>query len=299
MKDHVKILLVGDSQVGKSSLLSSFVSRHFPQEVPPVLADAVIPPETTANNVCVTIMDSSAKQSDRETLRQKISIADSIIALYDVTRTETLDNLSKVWLPMIRDSANGGEVKPVVIVGTKMDLLVEEEDIEKLHYILTNFPFALICWHCSAAKLQDVDQVFYYGEIIVTCPLSPMYDIIATEFTPACRKAFLRIFRIFDRDNDNLLSDQEVCQCQYSCFEVPINNEELMAIKKQISKKIPGGIMHNCVTFEGWLGIIKMNIDKHNFTFPWTILRRFDYEDDLRILVRHNCFDNFVSALFG
>jgi Ras family protein T1 len=95
MKDHVRILLIGDSGVGKSSLISSYVSRHFPEEVPAVMTDAIIPPDTTANNVCVTIMDSSARPGDREVLKHKIRAADSVIALYDVTRPETFDSLKQ------------------------------------------------------------------------------------------------------------------------------------------------------------------------------------------------------------
>ena len=41
MKDHVKIILIGDEGVGKSCLISSYISRHFPQEVPSVMTDAM------------------------------------------------------------------------------------------------------------------------------------------------------------------------------------------------------------------------------------------------------------------
>lgn len=61
MKENVKLLFIGDPGVGKSSLISSYVSRHFPEEVPAVMAEAIIPAETTANNITVTIMDSSAR----------------------------------------------------------------------------------------------------------------------------------------------------------------------------------------------------------------------------------------------
>jgi Ras family protein T1 len=93
MKDHVRLLLVGETDVGKSSLLSAFVSRHFPEEVPPIVADVTLPPQNVASGVIVTIMDSSAKPIDREPLKQKMKLADCVICLYDVTRLETLDSL--------------------------------------------------------------------------------------------------------------------------------------------------------------------------------------------------------------
>lgn len=296
MKDHVKIAVIGDSQVGKSSLISTYASRHFPGEVPSVLTDCIIPAEATSNNVCVTLMDSSSSPNDREVLKQKILLADSIIAVYDCSRQMTLENLSTKWLPLIKDLNQSSEhSKPVIVVGAKMDLCDEEdEEIEKLNSLLKSNPFVLLCLRCSAAKLQDVSEVFTHSELLVTFPFSPLYDLSADEFKPACRRAFLRIFRIFDMDCDNLLSDSEICDTQYKCFNSPINSEELMRMKRQISKFVTGGLYKNLVTFEGYLGIVKMFIEQHQFIIPWTILRTFGYDDNLNLEVS---FLDFITAI--
>ena len=55
MRKNVKILVVGDEKVGKSSLISTFVAESFPAEVPSVLPEIQIPPELTAENVSLTI----------------------------------------------------------------------------------------------------------------------------------------------------------------------------------------------------------------------------------------------------
>ncbi len=382
MKEHVKILLLGDEGVGKSSLLSAYMSKHFPQEVPPVVIDTTIPAEKTANGVCVTIMDSSARH--REQLKQKILAADSIVALYDVTRPETYENLLSDWLPFIKEVlsipdviyppqslSNGNSTsnlisalaqpsslvsktktvvndivsppntttnilgnqsnstsmnklnilatsgtssaskvnatanvnviapsssststsqknKPVIVLATKTDLLVsnnEDEEAEKVHSLFDLFPFVLLCLRCSAAKLEDVEQLFYFAELLVTFPLAPIFDVVTHEYTPACRYAFQRIFRIFDLDGDNLLSDSELCESQLKCFDLAINHEELLAIKRQISKMVPGGIYQDKVTFEGYLGLIQMIIENHQLQIPWTILRRFHYNEELQLQV--------------
>ena len=195
MKDHINILLVGDEGVGKSSLISSFISRHFPQEVPPVLADAEIPPDVVYQYVKVTISDSSARLGDREVLRQKILIADSIILCYDLTRPETFDSLSQEWLPLIREmnsrlypDARVSSYNPVVLIGTKSDLVLEEEiDLARIHIVLAAFPFVSFSFQCSAALLQSVDEIFYFGSMIVSFPLAPIFDVEVEEFTPAYR----------------------------------------------------------------------------------------------------------------
>jgi hypothetical protein len=190
--------------------------------------------------------------------------------------------------------------KPVIVLGTKTDLLVannnsmnatissnEDEEVEKIHHLFEHFPFVLLSLRCSAAKLEDVEQLFYFAELVVTFPLHPIFDVISHEYTPACRYAFQRIFRIFDLDGDNLLSDSELCESQLKCFDLAINHEELLAIKRQISKMVAGGIYEDKVTFEGYLGLIQMIIENHQFQIPWTILRRFNYNEDLMLQVSH------------
>eukprot|EP01038_Epipyxis_sp_PR26KG_P011990 gene11990-16052_t len=312
MSSNVKILLIGDPGVGKSSLISTYISHHFPYEVPSVLTDCIIPADTTANNVCVTILDSSPY--DLEILSKKVVLCDSIIACYDTSRPETLENLTNMWLPMVKKIAEfNNRIIPVIVVATKMDkysnfktgtmvesmsgatntiasngedeMEIENEEIDKLQNILGLFPFVFLCLRCSAEKLQNIYEVFYHAELVVTFPLTPLYDVISSEFTLNCRKAFLRIFRIFDLDLDNLLNDAELCDSQSKVFDVPINTEELMAMKKQISQLVMNGLSENKLTFEGFLGIIKLLINKHQFQIPWTMLRRFDYDNELNLSI--------------
>eukprot|EP01035_Chromulina_nebulosa_P020429 gene20429-26510_t len=43
MKDKVTLLVVGDDGVGKSSLISTYISNNFPVSVPQVIADSDLP----------------------------------------------------------------------------------------------------------------------------------------------------------------------------------------------------------------------------------------------------------------
>jgi Ras family protein T1 len=284
MKEHVKILLVGDEGVGKSSLISAYISQHFPQEVPPVMTDAIIPPEATANEVCVTIMDSSAHTNDRDVLRQKIVVSDSILILFDVTRPETFDSVENFWLPLITDLSTD-QYKPVILVGTKTDLLMEDPDMERLRSLFSAYPSLLNYYTCSAVNIDNIDTVFHLAELFVNFPLSVLRDMETGELLPAARRAFLRIFRIFDMDGDNLLCDKELSETQLHCFEDQINTDELTYLKRHISTNVPGGLHDNSVTFEGFLGIINSSLEQHQYQVPWLILRKFNYDDNLNIVV--------------
>ena len=74
---RVRILVVGDEAVGKSSLISTLVSHAFcERDVPPLMADVRIPREESSEGVETVIVDSSAARArarrlDRARLRHR------------------------------------------------------------------------------------------------------------------------------------------------------------------------------------------------------------------------------------
>lgn len=56
---HVRILLVGDPGVGKTSLILSLVSEEFPEDVPPKAEEITIPADVTPEQVPTNIVDYS------------------------------------------------------------------------------------------------------------------------------------------------------------------------------------------------------------------------------------------------
>jgi len=207
MKDHVKILFMGDDGVGKSSLIVSNICNYFPQIVNNnVLEDVVIPTACSANDTCVTLMDSSSMIHERENLKQKILLADSIIFVYDVTRLETLQNIHTLWIPLVIELQQGKSIrKPAMIVGTKIDLLDSPaaEETEYISTIMETHRFIFFYLLCSSLRLINIHEVISHAEELATYPVAPIYDVVHTDLTFTCRQEFQRIFRILDLDHDN------------------------------------------------------------------------------------------------
>lgn len=63
LKRQVRILLVGDVGVGKTSLILSLVSEEFPEDVPPKAEEITIPADVTPEQVPTNIVDYNGKQS--------------------------------------------------------------------------------------------------------------------------------------------------------------------------------------------------------------------------------------------
>ena len=105
-----------------------------------------------------------------------------------------------------------------------------------------------------------VDQIFYESELAVTFPVGPLFDTTRSEFTAACKIAFLRIFRCFDLNQDGLLGDEELNCLQLQSFGVPLKDEEVAALKQEISKSVRGGMSDESITFTGLMGIMRLFI---------------------------------------
>lgn len=59
----VRIEVLGDEKVGKTSLICSLVSRHYSEKVPSVLLNVQIPAEESDENVIISITDTSCECS--------------------------------------------------------------------------------------------------------------------------------------------------------------------------------------------------------------------------------------------
>ena len=106
--DHVHVLVLGEAQVGKSSLISTLVSRHFSKDVPAVMHDVQIPREESEQNILTTIMDSSSSPLDRPALEERIRHeADVIILVYAADNPYTLERVAAYWLPLIQQARQG------------------------------------------------------------------------------------------------------------------------------------------------------------------------------------------------
>jgi GTPase SAR1 family protein len=154
--------------------------------------------------------------------------------------------------------------------------------------ILQRFKFVRQCIKCSAKNLLNVDEVFLKAQQAVLYPITPLYDLNEGLIADDCRKALTRIFRIYDKDNDGLLSNAEINQFQSDAFSVPLVERDLAGWKKVVSKNNPttdAVIRDGKFTVSGFLAIFDVFITQNRLEVPWKILRYFHYDDQLNLEV--------------
>ncbi|KAI4300352.1 hypothetical protein L6164_033740 [Bauhinia variegata] len=154
-----KILLIGDSGVGKSSLLVSFISSTVEDLAPTIGVDFKIKLLTVGGKrLKLTIWDTAGQERFRTLTSSYYRGAQGIILVYDVTRRETFTNLSEVWSKEVElYSTNQDCVK--ILVGNKVDKESERAVSREEGAALAKEMGSLFL-ECSAKTRENVEQCF-------------------------------------------------------------------------------------------------------------------------------------------
>ncbi|KAH9689212.1 mitochondrial Rho GTPase 1 [Citrus sinensis] len=282
-KTGVRIVVCGEKGTGKSSLIVTAAADTFPANVPPVLPPTRLPEDFYPDRVPITIIDTPSSVEDRGKLGEELRRADAVVLTYACDRPETLDELSTFWLPELRRL----EVKvPVIVVGCKLDLRDENQQVsleQVMMPIMQQFREIETCIECSALKQIQVPEVFYYAQKAVLHPTGPLFDQESQALKPRCVRALKRIFILCDHDRDGALSDAELNDFQVKCFNSPLQPSEIVGVKRVVQEKLREGVNERGLTLAGFLFLHALFIEKGRLETTWTVLRKFGYNNDIKL----------------
>ena len=162
----MKVCMVGEAAVGKTSLVRRFVLDIFNEAYAATLGARVTKRELHFQGlevdkhvrVDMTLWDIMGERFVRDELRESYLLgAQAVIAVADIARPSTLDALS-VWVDWVRNAV--GDV-PVVYAVNKIDLLPELMKRPNDAEIETLFGMKDVFWFYTSAKSgQGVEDVF-------------------------------------------------------------------------------------------------------------------------------------------
>lgn len=133
---------------------------------------------------------------------------------------------------------------------------------------------------------SGIKEIFWTAQLVVTHPIGPVFDLEMDELTPKCNKVMRRIFRYFDNDRDDHLSNDELRRFQQDCFNVPLSDDDIASLTKALAAQAPNVVTHTPrgISERGFLAIFEVFIRSHTPQALWKVLRYFGYDDDLRLV---------------
>ncbi|KAJ9541074.1 hypothetical protein OSB04_027580 [Centaurea solstitialis] len=271
----IRIAVAGDHGTGKSSLILAAAKEDFSEDVPPVLPPTELPEDMYPDGVPVTIIDTSSSLENRGKLVDELKRADVVVLTYASDQPSMLERLSTFWLPELQQL----EV-PVIVAGCKLDLKDEQQAVS---LDSGGFPEIETCIECSAYTNSQIPEVFYYAQKVVLHPTGPLFDQESHPLKPRCIRALKRIFMLCDHDRDGVLNDEEMNDFQVKCFNAPLQPLEIAGVKNKVQEKIPEGVNENGLTLLGFIFLHVMFIEKGRVETTWTVLRKFGYNNDVRL----------------
>ncbi|EGG25101.1 mitochondrial GTPase [Cavenderia fasciculata] len=290
MRKDIKIVIVGDEGVGKTTIISSFVSNSFAEHVQKVVPEVTIPAEVLnapcATRIIDTCNSDDIQQQGRTQLNIELKQCDAVIIAYASNQFNTFMSVRTKWMPLIKQLRSSNPI-PIVIVGTKSEMEEDQDkykdQIEETIQMMSNDYGETIRWmQCSSKLMFNIHEVLETTQSLVLYPERILFDRPNGRLTDKCEKVLRRIFKLCDLDNDGSLSDQEINYFQQRCQHVTMSTEDIIDLKGFLRSRIDNGVDDNGFTIEGFLFMNLLFLMK-NPQHTWVSIRSFKYDDNLEL----------------
>ncbi|CAI5755984.1 unnamed protein product [Candida verbasci] len=123
----VKLVLLGEAAVGKSSLVLRFVSNDFQENKEPTIGAAFLTQKCTINNQIIKyeIWDTAGQERFASLAPMYYRNAQAAIIVYDITKPASFIK-ARHWVKELHEQANKNIT--IALVGNKYDLVEDEEE---------------------------------------------------------------------------------------------------------------------------------------------------------------------------
>uniref|UniRef100_A0A3Q3IUT0 Rho-related GTP-binding protein RhoH n=1 Tax=Monopterus albus TaxID=43700 RepID=A0A3Q3IUT0_MONAL len=162
----VKCVLVGDTAVGKTSLLVRFTSETFPETYKPTVFDNTgVEVYMDGVQINLGLWDTAGNDNFRQIRPRSYQQADIVLICYSVANPNSLANIQHKWIAEVRQNLPR---VPVLVVATQTDLrevgtyrsncIAAVEGKRVAHEIRAKGYL-----ECSSLNNRGVQQVFEYA----------------------------------------------------------------------------------------------------------------------------------------
>lgn len=160
-KEYVfKIVILGESAVGKTSLINMYVEKTFERDYKPTLGANIIRKDVNIDNFKVRLIlwDLAGQEKYNVIRSMYFQGCAGCMLVYDVTRPQTFEYVTSKWLKDFQDYVK--KKAAYVLIGNKTDLadqrIITTEDGKNLAEKIEASDFI----ETSALKGENVEKAF-------------------------------------------------------------------------------------------------------------------------------------------
>ena len=161
MEEEIKVILVGESGTGKTSLINATTGIGFNEDIETTTSNTFLTKKITigSDEITVNLWDTIGQEKFRSLTKIFIKDSKIVIFVYDITRKQTFDELN-FWIKMVQDIL--GNTPILGICGNKDDLIMKEEvkeGVVKKYSEEKNIPYRLTSAKNPLSFNQFLDEL--------------------------------------------------------------------------------------------------------------------------------------------
>ena len=123
----IKVTLIGESSVGKTSIINRYAKGNFSQELESTLGANYSQKKIVrqGKKIRLDLWDTAGQEKYRSIGRHFYKESYIVCLVYDISNYDSFEKLKSIWYPELKQF--GEELKIVAVVGNKIDKYLYEE----------------------------------------------------------------------------------------------------------------------------------------------------------------------------
>mgnify|MGYP003980824507 CR=1 FL=1 len=153
IKDNLKVLFLGNSSVGKTTLINSYVTQVYDDHIEPTIG--LDYKSTIIDNTILQLYDTSGQDRFRALVKSYYRSANVILLIFSLNNIETLNEIDTFWLPNCRELCKN----PLyILIGNKCDKTNDTNILHSIKELTQKYNIRYI--ETSAKTLYNVNLIF-------------------------------------------------------------------------------------------------------------------------------------------
>ena len=125
--ETLKIVLIGESGVGKTSIISQFIDQTFTQDNQTTLGGTFSTKEIKCGQriLKIEVWDTAGQERYRSVAKMFYKDANAALLVYDITSKYTYEELKYYWMEQVKENSPKSTI--LAVVANKSDLIEKEQ----------------------------------------------------------------------------------------------------------------------------------------------------------------------------